>query len=100
MSKHAHRALVLTAISAFAMPALADDCAPAAKSALVNSGRTPVSITILKTDAQGKKSTTRTIQTVTNKYVQTETGKWYAVNIGIKDLIDDAKTTQVICRRS
>jgi hypothetical protein len=99
MSKHAHRALVLTAISAFAMPALADDCASAAKSALVNSGRTPVSVTIIKTDAQGKKSTTRTIQTVTNKYVQTASGKWYSMNIAIKDLIDDTKTTQVTCHR-
>jgi hypothetical protein len=91
---------MLTTISAFAMPAWADDCATAAKSALVNSGRTPVSISTTKTDAQGKKSTTRTIQTVTNKYVQTATGKWYSMNIAIKDLIDDTKTTQVTCRRS
>jgi hypothetical protein len=79
---------------------LADDCATAAKSALVNSGSTPVSITTTKTDSQGKKSTTRTIQTMTDKYVQTANGKWYSLNLAIKDLIDDTKTTQVTCRRS
>jgi hypothetical protein len=99
MFKHAHRAVVLAAISAFAMPALAEDCAPAAKSAMVNSGRTPASVSTTKTDSQGKKSTTRTIQAVTNKYVQTASGKWYSMNIAIKDLIDDTKTMQVTCRR-
>jgi hypothetical protein len=33
MFNHAHQAFILTAISAFAVPALADDCALAAKSA-------------------------------------------------------------------
>jgi hypothetical protein len=98
MFNQVHRAFVLTVISAFAVPALADDCAPAAKSAMLNSGRTPKSAVTTKTDSQGKKSTTRTIQTVTDKYVQTENGKWYSLNIAIKDLTDD--TTKVICRRS
>jgi hypothetical protein len=100
MFNQTHRAFILTAISAFAVPALADDCAPAAKRAVVNSGRTPVSITTTKTDSRGKMSATRTIQTVTNKYVQTASGKWYSMNIAMKDLIDDSKTTQVTCRHS
>jgi hypothetical protein len=100
MFTRAHPALILAAISAFAVPAIADDCTSAAKSAMYNSGRTPVSITITKTDAQGKKSTTRQVQTLTNKYVQTENGKWYAMNIAIKDLIDDLATTKVTCHRS
>jgi hypothetical protein len=65
-----------------------------------NSGHTPVSTITTKTDSQGKESTTRTIQTLTNKYVQTENGKWHSVNISIKDLIDDLNTTKVTCRRS
>jgi hypothetical protein len=94
----AHRVLVLTAISTFAVPALADDCALAAKSAMLNSGHTPVTATTTKTDSQGKKSTTRTIQTLTNKYVQTENGKWYSMDISIKDLTDN--TAKLTCRRS
>jgi len=82
------------------MPALADDCAVAAKGAMVNSGRTPVSSTTTGTDSQGRKSTTRTIQTVDNKYVQTKDGKWYSMGIAIKDLIDDSRTTKVVCRSS
>jgi hypothetical protein len=87
-------------IFAFAGPALADDCASAAKGAMLNSGRTPVSVTMTKTDAQGKKTTTRQVQTATNKYVQTENGKWYAMNIAIKDLVDNLDTTKLACRRS
>jgi hypothetical protein len=100
MLNQAHRVLILTAISAIVVPAWANDCAPAAKSAIWNSGNTPVSTTSIKTDSQGKKSTTRTIQTITNKYVQTANGKWYSMNISIKDLIDDRSTTKVTCRRS
>jgi hypothetical protein len=100
MFNRTHRALILMSISAFAAPAMADDCAAAAKSAMFNSGRTPVTITITKTDAQGKKSTTRQVQTLTNKFVQTENGKWYAMNIAIKDLTDDLSTTKVTCHRS
>jgi hypothetical protein len=99
MYNHAHRAFILTAI-AFAAPAPAVDCAPAAKNAMSNSGHTPVSTITTQTDSQGKKSTTRTIQTVTNKYVQTANGKWYSMDISIKDLIDDLNTTKVTCRRS
>lgn len=94
------RAILLTGIFAFAIPALADDCASAAKGAMLNSGRTPVSITMTKTDAQGRKTTTRQVQTVTNKYVQTENGKWYAMNIAIKDLVDNLDTSKLTCRRS
>ena len=94
------RAILLAGIFAFAVPALGDDCASAAKGAMVNSGRTPVSITMTKTDAQGRKTTTRQVQTVTNKYVQTENGKWYVMNIAIKDLVDNIDTTKLICRRS
>jgi hypothetical protein len=100
MFNQAHRALLLAAITAFAMPALADDCATAAKNALVNSGHTPKRSVTTVTDAQGKKSTTRTVQTVTDKYVETPEGKWYSLGIAIKDLVDDVNTTKVTCRRS
>jgi hypothetical protein len=100
MFNQAHQALLLMAIAAFATPALADDCATAAKNALVNSGRTPKSSVTTSIDAQGKKSTTRTVQTVTDKYVETVDGKWYSLGIAIKDLIDDVNTTKVTCRRS
>jgi hypothetical protein len=100
MSNRIHQVLTLTAISVFAMPALADDCASAAKSAMSNSGRTPVTIAITKTSAQGKQTTTRQVQTVTNKYVQTENGQWYVMNIAIKDLIDDLDGATVTCHRS
>jgi hypothetical protein len=100
MFNQAHRALILTALSAFAVPALADDCAPAATSAVWNSANTPVSTTTTKTDSQGKNSTSRTIQTTTNKYVQSANGKWYSMNISIKDVMDERNTTKVTCRRS
>ena len=99
MFKRIDRASFLTGMFAFAAPALADDCASAAKGALLNSGRTPVSITMTKIDAQGRKTTTRQVQTVTNKYVQTENGKWYAMNIAIKDLVDNLDTAKLTCRR-
>jgi hypothetical protein len=96
----AHRAVILTAVSAFSLPALADDCAIAAKGAMMNSGRTPVSTLTSGTDSQGRKSTTRTVQTVDDKYVQTNDGKWYSMGIAIKDLADDSQTTKVVCRSS
>jgi hypothetical protein len=83
-----------------AMPALADDCAVAAKNAMLATAQKPVSTITTKTSAQGKQSVTRTVQTATNKYVQTESGEWYAMDIAIKDLIDDTKSTKVICKRS
>jgi hypothetical protein len=79
-------------------PALADDCT-SVKSAMLNSGHTPKSVLITKTDNQGKKTMTRQVQTVDNKYVQTPGGKWYAMNIAIKDLNDDLSGVQT-CRRS
>jgi hypothetical protein len=100
MINQTYRALVLTVISAFAMPALADDCATAAKNAMSNSGHTPKSSVTSVTDSQGKKFTTRTVQTVTDKYAQTPDGKWYSMGVAIKDLIDDVNTTKVTCRRS
>lgn len=100
MFKPIYQAVLLMGIFAFAETATADDCASAAKGAMLNSGRTPVSITMTKTDAQGRKTTTRQVQTVTNKYVQTENGKWYAMNIAIKDLVDNLDTTKLTCRRS
>ena len=42
---------------------------------------------------------TRQVQTVDNKYVQTAAGKWYAMNIAIKDLNDDLSGL-LTCRRS
>jgi hypothetical protein len=82
------RILIGLALTVLTAPARADDCAPV-KSALLNSGHTPHSVILTRTDGQGKKTVTRQVQTVDNKYVQTADGKWYAMNIAIKDLNDD-----------
>jgi hypothetical protein len=79
-------------------PSLADDCATV-KRAMLNSGHTPHTAVITKTDAQGKKTVTRQIQTVDNKYVQLPDGKWYTMNIATKDLDDDTSEVQT-CRGS
>jgi hypothetical protein len=84
----------------FSQPALAEDCAAAAKGAMLATAQKPVSTITTKTSAQGKKTVTRTVQTQTDKYVQTESGEWYAMDIAIKDLIDDTKSTKVICKRT
>ncbi len=76
------------AIAMLTAPAIADDCA-AVKTAMLNSGHTPHSVVVTKVDGQGKKTVARLIQTVDNKYVQTPGGKWYAMNIAMKDLDDD-----------
>jgi hypothetical protein len=80
--------LVALTLAALSAPALADDCATV-KSAMLNSGHTPHSLIVTKTDGQGKKTVTRQVQTVDNKFVQLPDGKWYAMNIAIKDLNDD-----------
>jgi hypothetical protein len=92
------RALIALAFTVITAPALADDCATV-KSAMLNSGHTPHSVLITKTDGQGKKTMTRQVQTVDNKYVQMPNGKWYAMNIAIKDLNDDLSGVQT-CRRT
>jgi hypothetical protein len=96
MSGETSRVLVLIAFLGLATHALADDCAEA-RSAMVNSGHTPHTVTVTRNDVQGKKVVTRQVQTVTNKYVQTEDGKWYAMNIAMKDL-DDDKDAKLTCR--
>lgn len=92
---------VLTALSfaLLATPALADDCV-AARSAIADTTHTPVSTTSTKTDAQGKQSVTRMIQTATHKYVQTASDGWDSLNISIQDLIDTLNATKLSCRRS
>jgi hypothetical protein len=97
MRKAALGLLTSIACSGITLPALADDCS-AVWSAMLDSGHTPKSTTVTQTGGDGKKVITRQIQTVTNKYVQTENGKWYAMNIAIKDL-DDHKP-DMTCRRS
>jgi hypothetical protein len=82
------RVLIALACALLAAPSLADDCTTV-KSAMLNSGHTPKSVLITKTDGQGKKTVTRQVQTVDNKFVQTPDGKWYVMNIAIKDLNDD-----------
>jgi hypothetical protein len=67
---------------------------------MLTAAQKPMSTITTKTSAQGKQSVTRTVQTETNKYVQLESGEWYSMDIGIKDLIDDTKSTKVICKRS
>ena len=85
---------------AFSRPALPDDCAAAAKSAMLATAQKPVSTITTKTSAQGKQTVTRTVQTQTDKYVQLESGEWYAMGIAIKDLIDDTQSTKITCKRS
>jgi hypothetical protein len=80
--------LIGIALATVSAPAFADDCAPA-KSAMLDSGHKPHSVTVTSIDAQGKQVVTRQVQTATNKYVQTKDGKWYAMNIAIKDLNDN-----------
>jgi hypothetical protein len=92
------RLLTALAFAVLTAPALADDCT-SVKSAMLNSGHTPKSVLITKTDGQGKKTMTRQVQTVDKKYVQMPDGKWYAMNIAIKDLNDDLSGVQT-CRRS
>jgi hypothetical protein len=92
------RFLIAFALAVLAAPVLADDCATV-KSAMLNSGHTPHTVLVTKLDAQGKKTVTRQVQTVDNKYVQTPDGKWYAMNIAIKDLDDDVSMVQT-CHRS
>jgi hypothetical protein len=93
------RAVVLLTFSALAMPALADDCS-VARSAMEDTGHKPHSTTTTPLDSQAIKSVTRTVQTVTDKYVQTKDGKWYSMGIAIKDLTDNLKTAKLTCRRS
>jgi hypothetical protein len=92
------RVMIALAFAILSAPTLADDCTTV-KSAMLNSGHTPHSLIITKTDGQGKKTVTRQVQTVDNKYVQTPDGKWYAMNIAIKDLNDDLSGL-LTCRRS
>lgn len=92
------RILIVLAFAVLTAPVRADDCTMV-KSAMLNSGHTPNSMLITKTDGQGKKTLTRQVQTVDNKYVQTPDGKWYAMNIAIKDLNDNLSGV-LTCRRS
>jgi hypothetical protein len=80
--------LIALAFAVLTAPALADDCTTV-KSAMLNSGHTPHSLLLTKTDGRGKKTVTRQVQTTDNKYVQTPDGKWYAMNITMTDLNDD-----------
>jgi hypothetical protein len=91
------RVLIAVSFVVLAAPVLADDCSTV-KSAMLNSGHTPHNVVVTKIDGQGKKTVTRQVQTVDNKYVQTG-GKWYAMNIAIKDLNNDLSGVQT-CRRS
>jgi hypothetical protein len=92
------RTLIALAFAVLTAPALADDCATV-KSAMLNSGHTPHSVIVTRTDGQGKRTVTRQVQTVDNKYVQTPDGKWHAMNIAMKDLDDDLSGL-LTCRRS
>ena len=92
--------LLAMAIAAMATPALAGDCAAAARSAMLTSGHQPRSLISTKTDAQGKQSVTRQIQTETDKFVQLPNGQWYSMGIAIKDLNDDTATMKLTCRSS
>jgi hypothetical protein len=94
----APRALIALVFIVLTAPALADDCA-AVKSAILNTGYTPHSLILTQTDGQGKKTVTRQVQTVDNKYVQSPDGKWYAMNIAIKDQNNDLSGL-LTCRRS
>lgn len=92
------RALIALVFIVLTAPAFADDCATV-KSAILNTGHTPHSLILTQTDGQGKKTVTRQVQTVDNKYVQSPDGKWYAMNIAIKDQNNDLSGL-LTCRRS
>jgi hypothetical protein len=92
------RALITLVFIVLTAPAVADDCA-AVKSAILNTGYTPHSLILTQTDGQGKKTVTRQVQTVDNKYVQSPDGKWYAMNIAMKDQNNDLSGL-LTCRRS
>ena len=92
------RILISLGLVLLAAPVLADDCSTV-KAAMINGGHTPHNVLVTKIDAKGKKTVTRQVQTVDNKYVQTQDGKWYAMNIAIKDLNDDLSGIQA-CHRS
>jgi hypothetical protein len=98
MRRDTSRVLITLALAALGAPVIADDCSTV-KSAMLNSGHTPHSVIVTQTDGQGKKTVTRQIQTVDNKYVQRPDGKWYAMNIAIKDLDDDLSGV-LTCRRN
>lgn len=89
------RVFFMMAAACVAVQVLAEDCA----TAVWNSGTTPVSTTTTQVDSKGKTSISRTVQTMTDKYIQTENGQWHSVSISMKDLIDDRKSTKVTCRR-
>ena len=40
------------------------------------------------------------IQTATTKYVETKNGKWYAMDISFKDLLDTVKATKLTCEQT
>jgi hypothetical protein len=98
MLTKASHVMIAFAFTGLTASAIADDCTTV-KNAMLGIGRTPHSLVLTKTDGQGKKTVTHQVQTVDNKYVQTADGKWYAMNIAIKDLDDDLSGVQT-CRRS
>ena len=90
--------VIFLGVTLLTAPAFADDCA-AVKTAMLNSGHTPHTAVVTATDAQGKKTVTRQVQTVDNKYVQTADGKWHAMNIAIKDLNENTSSVKT-CRQT
>ena len=85
------------AIAAISTVAHADDCT-AIKSAMLESGHKPRTVTVTSADAQGKQVVTQQIQTETNKYIQTRDGQWHVMNIAIKDLNDNTDTVKQCSR--
>lgn len=97
--KSAYFAFVLTSFAGSIVPAFAEDCGPV-KAAMMVGAQTPVTTTVTKTDARGTKSVSQIVQTATLKYVQARNGKWYALKISFKDLMDNFKTTKLACQRA
>ncbi len=87
------------ALAFISMPAWANDCA-AVDAAMNGAATTPYSSVITRTDAQGHLVTSHMVQTATTKYVETH-GKWVAMNISSKDLLDhlgeERKTAKMTC---
>lgn len=100
MSMNSLRIFILMATAISTMPALADDCAITARNAMLATYRNPVSTITTKISADGKRSVSRTVQTEAVKYVQLPSGEWYAMDISIKQLMDNAAAEKVTCRRS
>ena len=91
--------VALIGISGFLGSAAADDCGPV-RAAMTATAQTPSTVTVRKTNPKGTTTVSQVIQTATTKYVQTKGGKWYAMNISFRDLLDTVKASKLTCQHT